>query len=108
MAQRKNVVIGFALVLDNFHVTLGFHTAAGDEMYREEKRFHLHAGDAHGAENLQAGRVFGHGFHQVRPTRDQRLRSAGPVHARDTQDSGHSPEVHGRPVAVGRQVRLKL
>lgn len=107
MAQGENVVIGIAVVLDHFHAAVGIHTAAGHEMYREEKRDHLHAGNTNGAQSVQAGRVFGDRFRQVRP-RHQRLRGARPVHARDTQDSWRAPEVCGRPVPVGREVRIQL
>lgn len=64
MAEGEIVVVGFALVLDNFHVAVGFHTAAGHEMYCEEERDYLHVGNSDGAESLQTGRVFGDRFHQ--------------------------------------------
>lgn len=66
MAEGKIVVVGFALVLDNFHVAFGFHTAAGHEMYCEKERDHLYAGNSHGAKSLQTGRVFGDRLHQRR------------------------------------------
>jgi len=63
MAQGENVVIGFAFVLDHFYAAIRIHTATGHSMYCEKKRVHLYAGNAHGTQSVQAGRVFGDGFH---------------------------------------------
>jgi len=63
MAQRETVVVGFALVLDNFHVAVGLHTAAGHQVYREKKLVFLHVGNADRTQGLQTGRVVGDGLH---------------------------------------------
>lgn len=46
MAKRKIVIVGFALVLDNFHVAVGLYTTTGFKMSGEKEHDHVHTGNA--------------------------------------------------------------
>lgn len=54
MAKRKNVVVGFTVLLDNLHTTVGFHPASSYFLPSEEEPHRVHPWDTQSTTNTQA------------------------------------------------------